>query len=578
MNIQTTVAKKIIIVGGVAGGMSAAARIRRLSEKSQVIVFERSGHVSYANCGLPYYIGREIKSEESLLLQTPDGLKQRFNLDVRVHSEVIDINTTAKTVSVRNTQTNESYSETYDELILAVGAAPIRPELPGINLPGVFTLRSVEDVQTIENWIEQKQAKNAVIVGGGFIGLEIAEQLKNRGLDVTLIDSGPQVLAPLDPEMANLVHQALSEHGIKLKLSSPLKELRPATGTNTPLSCFVMAGEHQPIPSDLVILGLGIRPEITLAKKANLEIGERGGIIVNEYLQTKVPNIWAVGDAIEVIHPVNKKLTRIALGGPANRQGRIAAANIFGKEVSYDGTYGTAIIRVFELTIALVGLNESQLKQSQITYEKTYLHPSQHAGYFPGAKRLDMKMLFDKASGEIFGAQIIGKEGVDKRIDVIATAMKAKMTVEDLAELELAYAPPFGSAKDPINLLGMIASNVREGILQQIQWDELAELPDNSYCILDVRSTKEREAGFIPGSKHISLTELRAKLDKLPRDKTIVTYCQSGQRSYYAFRYLTQQGFSARSLSGGYLTWSAAAYDKKSKIKSAMPPSMVLVQ
>ncbi len=568
--------KKIIIVGGVAGGMSAAARARRLSERAEIIVFERSGHVSYANCGLPYYIGGEIKNENSLLLQTPDGLKERFNLDVRVNSEVIEINTATKTVSIRNTQTNNTYDETYDDLILAVGAAPIKPKMPGIDLPGIFTLRSIEDVQAIEKWIQQKKAKNAVIVGGGFIGLELAEQLKNRGLDVSLIDSGAQVLAPIDAEMAGLVHQELQKHGIKLRLSSPIREFLPPSGNDSPLCCWTVAGDAEPIASDIVILGLGIRPEIKLAEKAGVMVGDRGGIRVNEYLQTSNPNIWAVGDAIEVVHPVSKALTRIALGGPANRQGRIAADNIFGKLEKYKGTLGTAIIRVFDLTIALVGLNEIQLKQSGIGFEKIYLHPSHHAGYFPGAERLDMKVLFQKETGEVLGAQIVGKEGVDKRIDILATAMKAHMTIDDLAELELAYAPPFGSAKDPINLLGMIGLNIRDGSLIQVQWDELSKLPAEDYCVIDVRSKKERDGGHIPGSLHIPLPELRQALNKLPKDKTIVTSCQSGQRSYYAYRFLRQNGFAVKNLAGGYLTWSAANCTLESSQSFVAPPPTVL--
>lgn len=557
-------AKKLVIVGGVAGGMSAAARARRLSEESEIIVLERSGHVSYANCGLPYYLGREIENEESLLLQTPASLKDRFNLDVRVHSEVIDVDPAAKTVTIRNRKTEQTYTETYDDLILAVGAAPIRPNVPGINLPGLFTLRSVEDVQAIERWIRQTKPRNAVVAGGGFIGLETAEQLKRRGLEVLIIDGGDQVLAPLDPEMAAIVHQELRKNGVKLVLSNSIKEFRPPGKNNPaePKSCWTVAGEHEPIPSDLVILGLGIRPEVTLARKANLTVGERGGIRVNQQLQTSAANVWAVGDAIEVVHPIDNQFTRIALGGPANRQGRIAADNIFGRHEVYDGTLGTAILRVFDLTVAMVGLNESQLKKEQIAFEKVYLHPSHHAGYFPGAERLEMKVLFRQETGELLGAQIIGKEGVDKRIDVLATALKARMTVRDLADLELAYAPPFGSAKDPINLLGMLGQNVLEGFVEQIQWDELPGLPSEEYCLLDVRSERERQAGFIPGSSHIPLPQLRKSADQIPSGKTIVVYCQSGQRSYFATRFLRQLGFTVKNLSGGYLTWAASASNK----------------
>lgn len=552
---------KVVIVGGVAGGMSAAARARRLSEKAQIIVLERSGHVSYANCGLPYYLGKEIESEGSLLLQTPATLKDRFNLDVRAHSEVIDIDPQAKSVTIKNQKTQETYKETYDDLILAVGAAAIRPQVAGIDLPGIFTLRNIEDMQAIERWIEQKNPQNVVIAGGGFIGLETAEQFRRRGMEVTLIDSSDQVLTPLDPEMAAIVHQELQKHKVQLVLSSPIKEFRARSNedAHAPLSCWTIAGEQAPIASDLVILGLGIRPEITLAQKAGLTIGERGGIRVDRHLQTSVANIWAVGDAIEVVQPVDKQFTRIALGGPANRQGRIVAGNIFGHHEVYDGTLGTAILRIFDLTVALVGLNESQVKQAKIPFEKTYLHPSQHAGYFPGAERLDLKVLFHKETGVLLGAQIIGREGVDKRIDILATALKARLTVKDLADLELAYAPPFGSAKDPINLLGMIAGNVLAGFVTQVQWHELPGSPADQYCLLDVRSRREREAGLIAGSLNIPLPELRKSLDKIPVNKTVIVYCQSGQRSYYACRFLQQNGFAVKNLAGGYLTWKSAA-------------------
>ncbi len=571
--------RKLVIVGGVAGGMSAAARARRLSEDSEIIILERSGYVSYANCGLPYYLGREIDSEDKLIVQTPAALTDRFNLDVRIHSEVIDIDPQSRSITIKNLTTSQTYQETYDDLILAVGAAPIRPNVPGIDLPGLFTLRSIDDVQAIESWIQQKQPRNVVVAGAGFIGLEMAEQLFRRGLEVTLIDAADQVLTPLDPEMAGLAQQELLKHGVRLVLSASIREFRSPSKEDgiSPKSSWVIAGEHAPVSADLVILGLGIRPELKLAKKAGLAVGERGGIRVNEFLQTTSPGIWAVGDAIEVLHPVDKQFTRIALGGPANRQGRIVADNIFGRRELYNGTLGTAIVRLFDLTVAMTGLNESQAKLAQIPFETIHLHPSHHAGYFPGAERLDMKILFAKKTGELLGAQVIGQKGVDKRIDVLATALKARMTVSDLADLELAYAPPFGSAKDPINLLGMAGRNVLEGLVDQVQSDELPLLNSEEFCLLDVRSKKEREMGFIPGSIHIPLNELRKSLNHIPHGKTVVLYCQSGQRSYYASRFLNQNGFSVKNLSGGYLTWKSRANDIKTAGGAALAPPAVQV-
>jgi NADPH-dependent 2,4-dienoyl-CoA reductase/sulfur reductase-like enzyme/rhodanese-related sulfurtransferase len=576
-------ARKIVIVGGVAGGMSAAARARRLSEDSEIIVLERSGYVSYANCGLPYFLGGEIQSQEQLIVVTPDALKNKLNLDVRVHHEVIEIDAKAKMVSVRETTTERIYQESYDDLILSVGAAPIRPRVPGIDLPGLFTLRSIEDVESIQSWFEIQRPRTAVVAGGGFIGLEMAEQLVHRGLDVTLIDGKDQVLAPLDIEMAELVHKELSKHDIKLVLGSSIEGFRApgeiaGAAEDAPKSCWVLAREHEPMPADLVILGLGIRPEVTLARTTGLTIGERGGIRVDEHLQTSSPNIWAVGDAIEVRNPVNGEWTLIALGGPANRQGRIAANNIFGAKQSYDGTIGTAILRVFDLTVVSVGLNEVQLKSSSIPYEAIFVHPSHHASYYPGAERLDMKVLFHKETGTLLGAQVIGKEGVDKRIDVLATAIKARMTIRDLSELELAYAPPFGSAKDPINLAGMAGTNVLDGLTEQVQWHQVLALAKGGAVIIDVRSRGERAKGFIDGSLHIPLPELRKRLSEVPVGKEIVTYCQSGQRSYNASRFLKQNGFSVKNLSGGYLTWNSMQLGKKEELDHQSAPPAVLAK
>jgi NADPH-dependent 2,4-dienoyl-CoA reductase/sulfur reductase-like enzyme/rhodanese-related sulfurtransferase len=574
-------AKKIVIVGGVAGGMSAAARARRVSEDAQIIVVERSGYVSYANCGLPYFLGGEIESQDDLIVVTPEALRNKLNLDIRVNSEVVKIDPQSKVISIKETITGKAYQETYDDLVLSVGASAIRPRVPGIDLPGLFSLRSIEDVETIQSWFENQEPRTAVIAGGGFIGLEMAEQFMRRGLEVTLIDGKDQVLAPIDPEMAELVHKELRKKGVKIVLGKSIKgfsspsEVIAENSTAVPKSCWVLAGDHSPIPADLVILGLGVRPEVTLAREAGLTIGERGGIRVNEYLETSSSHIWAVGDAIEVRNPISNEWTLIALGGPANRQGRIAADNILGAKKTYAGTLGTAILRVFDLTVACVGLNEQQLKSSKIPYEAVYLHPSHHASYYPGAERLDMKVLFHKESGALLGAQVVGKEGADKRIDVIATAMKARMTIRDLSELELAYAPPFGSAKDPINLAGMAGTNVLDGLVEQVQWHQVETLNTANTCLLDVRSRAERERGFIPGSIHIPLPELRIRFSEVPKDRNIVTYCQSGQRSYNASRFLKQNGFSVKNLSGGYLTWNSMQTASSEKSEQPNTPAAV---
>jgi len=555
-------AKKVVIIGGVAGGMSAAARLRRLSEQLEIVIFERSGYVSFANCGLPYYLGREITNHDDLILQTPRSLAERFRLDVRVRHEVIAILPDEKAVRVKNLETQEEFTESYDDLILSMGASPIKPALPGLDLPGLFSLRTVEDVDRIEAWIESHPVKNVVSAGGGFIGLEVAEQFERRGFNVTVIDANPQVLKPLDPEMASLVQEELMNNGIELMLNAPLREvIAPAAysdaGIATPQAGWVKAGDLKPIPADLILLGLGVRPEVTLAKVAGIEIGERGGIRVSETLQTSEPHIWAVGDAIEVLHPVSGQQTLIALGGPANRQGRIVANNIMGANDRYEGTLGTAIVRVFELMAASTGLNEGQLQVLKLPYEAIHLHPNQHAGYYPGAEKIALKLLFHPKTGEIYGAQAIGRSGVDKRMDVIATAMKAKMTVRDLAELELSYAPPFGSAKDPVNLAGMMAENILDGLVEQVQWHELPKLDMSEHVLLDVRDDDERVKGAVSNNVHIPLSELRERLSELPKDKTIVAYCQSGQRSYFATRLLTEVGYKAKNLSGAYLTYKS---------------------
>ncbi len=548
--------KRIVIVGGVAGGMSAAARARRLDETSEIIVLERSGYVSFANCGLPYYLGREIENYDDLILQTPQSLGARFNLDVRVGHEVRSIDREKREVTVVNLSEKSEFRLSYDELILSVGAKPIVPPVPGLDRPGVFTLRNMEDTAAIDGWIEEKSPRQVVVVGGGYIGVEVAEQLHHRGLEVCIIDAAPQILPPLDEEMAALAQEKIREKRMSLLLQSPLKEIGDGDG----LVGVVRAGEHE-ITADIVILGLGVRPDSDLAKNAGLATGPRGGIQVGPNLQTEDPHIWAVGDAIEVMNPISGDKVQIALGGPANRQGRMAANNIYGADEIYSGTIGTAILRLFDLQIGSTGLKEAQLKSSRADYEKVYLHPKDHAGYYPGATPIALKLLFNPKTEKIYGAQAVGRAGVDKRIDVIATAMKAGMKVTDLAELELSYSPPFGSAKDPVNLAGMMAQNVVEGYLRQFHWHQMPEFDPTKQFLLDVRSAGEVSKGRIPGSTNIPLDALRGRLDELPKDKEIVVYCHSGQRSYFASRILSLNDFSVKNLSGAWVTYQGAGME-----------------
>lgn len=552
-------ALRLIIVGGVAGGASCAARARRLSETAEIIVFERGPHVSFANCGLPYFIGGEIKSRDDLLLQTPASLKARFNLDVRIKTEVVAIDRTARRVRVREMETGREYDEAYDVLVLATGAAPVRPPIPGLDRPGHFAVRNVPDVEAIDTWIRGMPAPvRAVVIGGGYIGLEMAEQLKLRGLEVALVEALPQVLSPLDPEMAAWLHAEMGSRGIGLRLGDPVACFEPPASGESARASVVVLRSGQRLPADLVILGLGVRPEVALARAAGLQLGELGGIRVNDHLQTSDPAIYAVGDAIEVRDLVTGQWTLLPLAGPANRQGRVAADNIFGRHSHYDGTLGTAVLRVFGLTAGCTGANEKTLRRAGIAYQALYLHPASHAGYYPGAQPIALKILFAPDSGRLLGAQAVGADGVDKRLDVFATALKAGMTVHDLADLELAYAPPFGSAKDPVNLAGMAGQNVVNGLVTLAQWHELATLDPEKTALLDVRNPEECRAGVIPGSIQIPLGQLRQRLAELPKDREIIVHCASGQRSYFACRFLSQRGFRVRNLTGSYRTWKVA--------------------
>ncbi len=546
--------KRILIVGGVAGGMSAATRLRRLDEFADIVVFERGPFVSFANCGLPYHLGGEIADRGKLIVQSPQRLKQVFRLDVRANTEVVAIDRTAKAVTARHVITGDETTEQYDELILATGATAVIPPTPGLRRPGHFNLRTIPDMDGVMDWITKQSAKTALVLGGGFIGLEAAEQLHRRGLRVTVVEKNPQVLTPLDPEMAAHVQIELKKHGVRLELSNPVERFEDA---ETGASIAILANGTR-IPADVVIVGVGVRPESKLAKDAGLEIGTSGGVKVRQRLQTSDPHVWAVGDVIEVTHGVTGTPAVIPLAGPANRQGRIVADNICGRQSLYRGTLGTAVVRVFDTTAAVVGANETLLKKTGTPFQAVHLHPNSHAGYFPGAKPIALKVLFDPQSGKLLGAQAVGEDGVDKRIDVIATAIFAGMTIHDLAELELCYAPPFGSAKDPINLAGMAAQNITEGLVEVAQWHQVPALIANGAVVVDVREPGERDGGIIPGSLSIPLGRLRDRLGELPKDKELLVHCASGQRSYNACRVLTQHGFKCRNLTGSFKTWKAA--------------------
>lgn len=544
--------KKIIIVGGVAGGATAAARLRRLDESSQIIMFEKGEYISFANCGLPYYIGEIIKDRNKLLVQTVEGMSSKFNMDIRNLSEVIKINRNDKTITVINLQTNETYDESYDQLILSPGAKPIVPPIPGLKeANNLFTLRNIPDTDAIKAYVDNNKPKKAVVVGGGFIGVEMSENLYERGIEVTLVEMSNQVMAPFDIEMASILHTHVIEKGVNLILEDGVKAFEN-NGTK------VVLNSGKEIDTDMILLAIGVRPESELAKEAGLELGERGHIKVNDYLETSDPDIFALGDAIEVTDYINGKPTAIPLAWPANRQGRIVANNIYGKKEKYNGTMGTSVAKIFDYTAASTGNNEKTLKRVGITdYQVIHVHPGSHAGYYPGSAPIALKVIFDKQTGKIYGAQGIGKDGVDKRIDVIATAIKGGLTVLDLPDLELAYAPPYSSAKDPVNMAGYVASNIMEDAVETVQWHEIDEIVANGGYLVDVRNPGELKLGFIKGAINIPLPELRDRLGELPKDKTIYVNCQVGLRGYLAARILTLNGFKAVNLDGGWKTYSA---------------------
>ncbi len=542
--------KKILIVGGVAGGATAAARLRRLDEDSQIIIFERGEHISFANCGLPYYIGGVIKERGHLLVQTIKGMHVRFNLDIRNFSEVVKIDRENRKVEVKNLKTGELYWENYDFLVLSPGAKPIKPPIPGMDeAENLFTLRNILDMDAIKKFVDEKKPEKAVVIGGGFIGLEMTENLYNRGVEVTIVEMIDQVMAPIDYEMASIIHNHLREKGVHLILEDGVAALKE-NGRK------VILASGQEIKCDMILLSIGVRPENELAKKCGLSLGERGGIKVNEYLQTEDERIYAIGDAIEVTDYMSGKETMVPLAWPANRQGRIVADNIYRKKVKYPGTMGTSVVKVFDLTVASTGMNEKVLKRLGMRYSVIHIHPGSHAGYYPGAFPIALKMTFDPKTGRIFGVQGIGKEGVEKRIDVIATAIKGGLNVFGLQDLELAYAPPYSSAKDPVNMAGYVASNISEGAVETIQWYEIDKLIETDEFVVDIRQPEELELGYIEGSINIPLDQLREKLNELPKDKTIYIYCQVGLRGYLACRILSLNGFKCRNLDGGYKTYA----------------------
>ncbi|MCX7131139.1 FAD-dependent oxidoreductase [Aeromonas sp.] len=555
--------KRILIVGGVAGGASAAARARRLSETAEIVMFERGEFVSFANCGLPYHIGGDIQDRSALLLQTPQSFKRRFNVDVRVFHDVIDIDKAGKTLLVRDLLTGEERRESYDQLLLSPGAAPIRPPFPGIDSPGVHTLRNIPDMDRILAALQRDDPRHVTVVGGGFIGLEMMEALHQRKLDVTLLELSDQVMAPVDREMANMLHARIREEGIDLRLRTGLSAIEhqdgpPAQAASTGLQLTLSDGTR--LDTGLLILAIGVKPETLLAAKAGLELGPRGGIKVDAGMRTSDPFIYAVGDAVEETDFVTGESVLIPLAGPANRQGRIAADNMLGRAETYKKTQGTAICKLFDLAVASTGLNEKRLLQLGLPFEKAYVHPGSHAGYYPGAHPVSLKLLF-APDGKIYGAQAIGKDGVDKRIDVLAVAQRAGLSVFDLQDLELTYAPPFGSAKDVINMAGFVASNHLKGDTLLCHAAEVqARHPHQQ--VLDVRNGPELDRlGRIPDALHIPLDELRGRLDELPRDKELLISCQVGLRGHVACRLLSQHGFKVKNLSGGFKTWQMAVME-----------------
>ena len=548
---------KVVIVGGVAGGATAAARIRRLDEEAEILVFERSGYISYANCGLPYYIGGVIEDPEELTLQTPESFFRRFRIHMKVRHEVTAIHPEKKTVSVKNLETGAVFEESYDKLLLSPGAKPVWPDLPGMDSDKLFTLRTVEDTLRIKEFIDRNKPKSAVMVGGGFIGLEVAENLRELGLEVTIVQRPKQLMNPFDADMAAFIHAEVRKHGVQLALGHSVAGFAEKNG-----GIEVLLKDNPPLHADLVVLAIGVTPESQLAKDAGLALGMKGSILVNDRMETSIPDIYAVGDAVQVKHYVTGEDALIALAGPANKQGRIAADNICGGDSRYLGSQGSSVIKIFDMTAASTGINETNARKSGLDVDTVILSPMSHAGYYPGGKLMTMKVVFEKETSRLLGAQIVGYEGVDKRIDVLATAIHAGLKATQLKDLDLAYAPPYSSAKDPVNMAGFIIDNISRG-LKQWHLSDAAELPrDGSVTLLDTRTEGEYRRGHIEGFRNIPVDELRARIGEIEAGKPVYVICQSGLRSYIATRILEGYGFEAYNFAGGFRFYDAVMHDR----------------
>ena len=550
---------KVVIIGGVAGGATAAARLRRLDEQAEIVVFERSGYVSYANCGLPYYIGGVIEDPEALTLQTPESFYARFRADMRVRHEVTAIHPERKTVSVKNLDTGEEFEESYDKLLLSPGAKPTQPRLPGVGLEQLFTLRTVEDTFRIKDYIQTHHPRSAVLAGGGFIGLELAENLRELGMEVTIVQRPRQLMNPFDPDMAAFLHGEVRRHGIRLALGRTVEGFTERDG-----GVDVLLKDAAPLHADMVVLAIGVTPDTALAKAAGLELGLKGSIVVNDRMETSIPDIYAVGDAVQVKHTVTGQDAVISLAGPANKQGRIAADNICGGDSRYPGSQGSSVIKVFDLTAASTGVNETNAKKAGLDVDTVVLSPMSHAGYYPGGRVMTMKVVFEKGTYRLLGAQVVGYEGVDKRIDVLATAIHAGLTAIQLKDLDLAYAPPYSSAKDPVNMAGFIVENLAQGIVRQFRMEDVKDLPrDGSVTLLDVRTRQEYGMGHVEGFQNIPVDELRDRLDQIESGKPVYVMCQSGLRSYIACRILAGYGYEAYNFSGGFRFYDAVVNDRR---------------
>ena len=549
---------RVLIVGGVAGGATAAARIRRLDENAEITVFERSGYISYANCGLPYYIGDVITDPEELTLQTPESFFSRFRINMKVHHEVTKIHPDQKTISVKNLETGEEFEESYDKLILSPGAKPTQPRIPGVGMEKVFTLRTVEDTFRIKEYISKHQPKSAVLAGGGFIGLELAENLKKLGMDVTIVQRPKQLMNPFDADMASFIHSEIRKHGVKLALGYTVEGFEEKDG-----GIDILLKDEMPLHADMVVLAIGVTPDTYLAKEAGLKLGIKGSIVVNDRMETSIPDIYAAGDAVQVKQYVTGQDALISLAGPANKQGRIIADNICGGDSRYPGSQGSSVIKVFDMTAATTGINETNARKAGLDVDTVILSPMSHAGYYPGGKVMTMKVVFEKETYHLLGAQIVGYEGVDKRIDVLAAAIHGRMKATELKDLDLAYAPPYSSAKDPVNMAGFMIDNISKGILKQWHLEDIDPLPrDGSVTLLDVRTVREFGNGHIEGFINIPVDELRERLDEIEKDKPVYVICQSGLRSYIGTRILEGNGYTAYNFAGGFRFYDAVMHDR----------------